>query len=346
MTWHQGHNWTNPSTYWVAIDKQNTPVELISNCWFILTLYHGWFCTKQSSIVALKNTLGLNLYPNPVQTPALSTHNHFGFDPNTSSSELSRESITTQQSFSNAWEVPELHVNTAVASQEAPLEQPTLAPSASLFTQPLKDPLKDLNPDPIIMTMKPPLNGGGGLCGTVPNIFDRNQSRSDVFWNKFQYYWLLSWNNNAISNPFNRVLMALFYIWGPLVEDWVGAQYWKLECCLNLRCTDYVTDTSEVLWTEFERVFNSAWKDREKKQSAYEQLIKLSMKDLDIDSYAKFDWLAAVVGWKLNAERMIEWFMRGLQDNIHWHILSWDTEPTTITASLNNGAMAIDIFWR
>ena len=52
----------------------------------------------------------------------------------------------------------------------------------------------------------------------------------------------------------------------------------------------YVADTSEVLWMEFEATFKSAWKDREKQQSTYKQLIKLSMKGLDIDLYmATFD---------------------------------------------------------
>ena len=82
---------------------------------------------------------------------------------------------------------------------------------------------------------------------------------------------------------------------------------------------DYLEDTNEMLWTEFKTVFRSAWKDREKKQSAYKQSMKLTMKDLDIDSYvATFDRLATAAGGEPDAGGTIEWFARGLQDNICW----------------------------
>ena len=121
-----------------------------------------------------------------------------------------------------------------------------------------------------------------------------------------------------MSNPFNRVLTALSYIRGPLVDDWVGTQDCKLERCLDRTRADFVPDMDDVLWTDFETTFKSAWKDSEKKQSAYEQLMKLTMKDLDINSYmATFDQLAAAAGWEPNAEGTIECFSCGLKDSIH-----------------------------
>ena len=74
---------------------------------------------------------------------------------------------------------------------------------------------------------------------------------------------------------------------------------------------------------EFEATFKSAWKDREKQQSTYKQLIKLSMKGLDIDLYmATFDQLAMAAGWEPNAEGTIKNFAWGLRDNIHQQVLS------------------------
>ena len=106
-------------------------------------------------------------------------------------------------------------------------------------------------------------------------------------------------------SPFNRVLTALSYIRGPLVDDWVGTQDRKLKRCLDQMRVDFVPDTDNVLWTDFETVFKSAWKDSKKKQSAYEQLMKLTMKDLDIDLYAAtFDQLAAAAGWEPNASHV------------------------------------------
>ena len=130
-------------------------------------------------------------------------------------------------------------------------------------------------------------------------------------------------NNDAIANPFNRVLTALSYIKGPLVEDWVSAQDRRLERCLDTLHEDYVPDTSETLWLEFEAVFKSAWKDSEKTQSACEQLMKLTMKDLDVDSYiATFEQLAAAAKWDVSAEGTIDRFTRGLRDNIHRRVIN------------------------
>ena len=250
------------------------------------------------------------------------------FNPDESSSSSSGESTATQQSFSDALETPALQVDTAITIQEEPPEQPALAP---LFAEPPEDPPEDPNPNPTAMTTSAPINGGGALRGTPPNVFNGDRSKSDIFWNEFWRYKLLNRNNDAMSVPFSRVLTALSYIRGPLVDDWVGAQDRRLERCLDSRRIDYVEDTNEILWTEFETAFRSAWKDGEKKQSAYEQLMKLTMKDLDIDSYAAtFDRLAAAAGWEPDAGGTIERFARGLRDNIHRRILSQDKEPTTM----------------
>ena len=107
------------------------------------------------------------------------------------------------------------------------------------------------------------------------------------------------------------------------MDDWVGTQDCKLEQCFNRMCADFVPDTDDVLWTDFETAFKSAWKDSKKKQSAYKQLMKLTMKDLDINSYmATFDQLAAAAGWEPDAEGTIKHFSHGLKDNIHQQILS------------------------
>ena len=150
--------------------------------------------------------------------------------------------------------------------------------------------------------------------------------------NEFRRYRLLNRNNEAMSNPCNRVLTALSYIKGLLVEDWVDSQDRRLErCFLPTTHADYQTDSSEDLWTEFEKAFKAAWKDGEKSQSAYEQLMKLSMKELDIDSYtATFERLSLAAGWEPDAQGTIERYCRGLKDNVHRRVINRDNEPTTM----------------
>lgn len=182
------------------------------------------------------------------------------------------------------------------------------------------------------MTTNPPTNGGGGLRGTAPTTFTGDRSKSDAFLSKFRRYRLLNRNNDAMSNLFNRVLTALSYIRGPIVDDWVSAQDRKLErCLLAANHVDYVSDTTEQLWTDFETAFKTAWKDSERTQSVYEQLMKLTMKEYDVDLYtATFERLALAAGWEPNAQGTIKQYRRGLRDNIHRRIINRDQEPVTM----------------
>ena len=55
--------------------------------------------------------------------------------------------------------------------------------------------------------------------------------------------------------PFNCVLMALSYIRGPLVDDWVDAQETHLTTRTDTTQTPHVPETDLVLWTEFATAF-------------------------------------------------------------------------------------------
>jgi hypothetical protein len=145
-----------------------------------------------------------------------------------------------------------------------------------------------------------------GLKGVTPVIFNGHRLKSDLFWNEFCRYRLLNQKNKSISIPFYRVLTALSYIWGPLVEDWVNSEANLLEQCVNTIRIPHVTKSDEVLWTEFKATFQSAWKDTAKTQSTYDQLMKLQMKDLDINTYnATFKQLASAAEWEPNTKGTI-----------------------------------------
>jgi hypothetical protein len=85
--------------------------------------------------------------------------------------------------------------------------------------------------------------------------------------------------------PFFCVLTALSYIKGLIVEDWVNCQASLLEQQVNMTQTPHITEANKVLWTEFKTAFQLARKDTVKTQSTYDQLMKLQMKDLEIDAY-------------------------------------------------------------
>lgn len=62
--------------------------------------------------------------------------------------------------------------------------------------------------------------------------------------------------------------MALSYIKGPLMEDWVMSQAWKLANSINTTKHIYLLKADEFLWKNFETAFKNAWKDTAWSQSA------------------------------------------------------------------------------
>ena len=70
-----------------------------------------------------------------------------------------------------------------------------------------------------------------------------------------------------------------------------------------------MTDVDEALWNKFETAFKDVWRDGTKNTEAYDQLMKLKMKDLDVDMYiATFKRLVASTEWEPDAKATISRF--------------------------------------
>jgi hypothetical protein len=175
-------------------------------------------------------------------------------------------------------------------------------------------------------TPNPP---NGGMKGTAPAIFTGDRSRSDTFWNKFHRYRLLKRNNESVKVPFFRVLTALSYIKGPLVEDWVNARDEELERRVDPTRLTLVSENDEVLWEEFEAHFKSVWKDMAKTQNAYDKLMRLTMQGYDVDTYnATFERLTSAAEWEPDTKGTIAHYRSGLRHNIYRKILEHENWPT------------------
>ena len=137
--------------------------------------------------------------------------------------------------------------------------------------------------------------------------------------------------HDSMTKAYNRVLTALTYIQGPMVNDWVNTQENNLVTCTDTTQPNHVREDDEVLWVEFETTFNDTWMDMSKKQNAYDQLMKLTMNGWDIDTYiATFKRLALAASWALNAEGTIIRFREGLSKGIHSKALDRDKIPRTM----------------
>ena len=313
----------------ISKDNRLEPVEFINNSWYGLfySAQQKAFFTRESLQIHPDNRLGLGYWNiNDAHHPAFK-------HPSTVTQTTAGSSTSDNQPPGEDSE-----------EEHTPVQQPhddsefTIAPTFPFETiesqPPPRQPNNPEDPpnDPLTtnMTNNPPTNGGG-LRGTPPTVFTGDRARSDTFWNEIRRYKLLNRHNEAISNPFNRVLTVLSYIKGDRVEDWVDGQAKRLEDRIDTSRTGHIGDGDEVLWREFEIAFKSAWNDGAKTQSAYDQLKKLTMKDLDVDAYAAtFNRLALTAGWEVDALGTIDKFANGLKDNVHRRVLNRETEPTTM----------------
>jgi hypothetical protein len=311
------------------------PVEFINNRWYELRYDASarTFYTQENLSIPVQNVYGIGFwnvtdpqhpeYQPPSRTPSRTS---FRFTPgafdNSDSSEGSdtvsaHSAVSVQSTHSPVTETPVIRSITSAfgpLNVNTPTETPDVTMSANVTT--------------IAPTHAPSTNG---LKGTAPAVFTGDRSRSESFWNEFRRYRLLNRNNDSISIPFFRVLTALSYIKGPLVEDWVNACDIELERRTDSTKTGSVREDNEVLWNEFEISFKAAWTDTAKTQSAYSQLMKLQMKDLDIDTYnATFARLANAAGWEADAKGTIDRYRSGLREAIQRRIINRDSMPDTM----------------
>ena len=169
------------------------------------------------------------------------------------------------------------------------------------------------------------------MRGVPPTIFDGTRSKADDFMGQFRQFKMVNRTHEAMKVPYDRVLTALTYMRGPLINDWVDQQEKKLAARTDTTKRTHVTETDEVLWNEFETAFLNAWTDTSKKQNAYDQLMRLTMNGWDVDTYiATFDRLALAARWDLDSEGTIAKFREGLTKGVHSKALDCDHIPRTI----------------
>jgi hypothetical protein len=69
---------------------------------------------------------------------------------------------------------------------------------------------------------------------------------------------MLNRQNDTMSTLFYRILTALSYIKGPIVEDWVNAIDKELERRTDTTIPGHIAETNETLWDKFEIAFKLA----------------------------------------------------------------------------------------
>jgi hypothetical protein len=142
---------------------------------------------------------------------------------------------------------------------------------------------------------------GGGLRGKAPELFDGDRTKSKAFISDIRIYFKINRNKFNVKNVYSRVLLALSFIKGLNVVNWVGTQFDQLEEDLVNICGEDEDD--EDLWIEFEKRFKRAYVSSTAKESAYIKLQSLKMKGDQLDKYiADFSTLIGELGWDYDSK--------------------------------------------
>jgi len=122
-----------------------------------------------------------------------------------------------------------------------------------------------------------------------------------------------------MSNLATRVTTALTYMQGPMMEPWKEEQIIKLEAHI----TEGTADTEEIHWTEFEQAFKDSFTNTNRKQEAFNKLIKLKHRPNGLDIFiSKFKQLATAAGVQLNDHGTIYHFKQGLKSGLMQAIIA------------------------
>ena len=172
--------------------------------------------------------------------------------------------------------------------------------------------------------------GDSKLRGLPPALFDGNRKKSEDFLREFQLFRGLNENHELMTNPYFRSMLALSYMRGHNIKDWVEDQANDLRT-KTTRAQNQIARTDEALWTDFLAEFNRTFTDTTRQQTAYHQLYQWKMQKDDLDNYySRFQHLASCAGFDRDARATIDLFAKGLKPQLLQAILNRDTTPTTM----------------
>ncbi len=143
----------------------------------------------------------------------------------------------------------------------------------------------------------PPPHTNGRLEGNPPFEFTGDRERSKAFMLAFQIYRGMNPNADVMTNPYQRTMTFLSYIWGPLIDDWVQEQaQWLVD-----QIQGGVLQTEENLWRTIDTRFRQAYTDTAESTKAQHELKSLHMTKDNLDDFiSRFQNLANKAGYDLD----------------------------------------------
>jgi hypothetical protein len=155
------------------------------------------------------------------------------------------------------------------------------------------------------------MQGMDKLVGNPPHIFTGDRTKSEEFITQWEMYEGVNISNNLMHNAYQRSLLFMTYIQGPLVNEWIKS----MNAWLRLQITRNGCPTNdEWLWDSTLLSFNRQYTDvlgQEKARAELERGFK--MEKGDIDAYiAKFEQVIRQAGLDVDQPLVVNKFVRGL----------------------------------
>jgi hypothetical protein len=177
-----------------------------------------------------------------------------------------------------------------------------------------------------------PVVGGGGrndkLVGNTPLIFKGERHRAEEFITQWQLYEGVNITNDLMRNAYQRAMLFLTYIQGPIVNEWVkGVNAWLRGQIINQRWAP----TNERLWAEVFDSFNRQFAnvmEQEDAQAALAKGLQLEKGDLD-KLITEFEQLVRHAGYDINQDLVLRIFTSALPNTMYKYILRTLRQPAT-----------------
>jgi hypothetical protein len=178
----------------------------------------------------------------------------------------------------------------------------------------------------------PPAPAMGGrsdkLVGNTPLIFKGERSRAEEFITQWQLYEGVNITNDLMRNAYQRAMLFLTYIQGPIVNEWVkGVNAWLRGQIIHQRWAP----TDERLWVEVFDSFNRQFAnvmEQEDAQAALAKGLQLEKGDLD-KLITEFEQLVRHAGYDINQDLVLRIFTSALPNTMYEYILRTLPQPAT-----------------
>jgi hypothetical protein len=159
------------------------------------------------------------------------------------------------------------------------------------------------------------------LVGNPPIIFKGEKLQAEEFITQWELYEGVNINNTLMRNAYQRAMLFLTYIQGPLVNEWVkGVNTWLR----NQITTHHWATNDERLWDSTIGAFNRQYADVLEQEKAQAELAKgLQLKNGDLDAFiTQFETLVRHANYDVNQPLVLQIFTNALPHAMYGYIIN------------------------